>query len=713
MNRYTEKFLAFSEKLSDNMVVSSVTNGLVIIVPFMLAGSFAVLLNHFPLSGWDRIMTSFFGKSWREFGDFIWNGCFGIMSIFILLTITYSLAKKNFIAHECQINPGILPFVSLTGFIIITQFTPGQLSFSSIGPNGIVIAILASIVTVSLLSFFYKHRIFKVKVVTDDADPLVAVVLSSIEPVILTLVVFSCMRCILNLFGVSDINLLFQNFFGAIFTKLDSGYFSGLLFNIIAHIFWFFGIHGNNLLDYTVKNFYIPNLEKNMEAVANGTIPNEIFTKPFFDVFVYQGGCGGSLCLLVAVLIIARKSNIAGIIKFSFLPCLFNISEILVFGLPIVLNPILLIPFLLVPLILTTTTFLAMISGLVPLTTIQVEWTTPSLIGGYLTTGSFRGVLLVLFNFFIGVLVYCPFVKLMEIKKERKNKKALRILTEEIVCIDTKQEPKIIVRNDITGNLARILANDMVQDIRNSEAFFLEYQPQVDYRGIVIGAEALLRWKHQKYGRISPPVTVLIAQESGFIDELGNWIIHSSCAQLARLNQLQIVDKDFVLSLNVSPMQLRNPNIVKVLVENIRKYQLVPERLKIEFTENIAVDHSSQTQDNLNQLKELGVRLAIDDFGMGHSSLLYIKEFQVDTLKFDGSLVKDIVYDKNSRGIISSIIHLCDSLKIKTIAEFVETKEQRDVLRELGCNIYQGYYFSRPLASEEFFSFLKQDHRGK
>ncbi|ULQ61104.1 EAL domain-containing protein [Brucepastera parasyntrophica] len=332
----------------------------------------------------------------------------------------------------------------------------------------------------------------------------------------------------------------------------------------------------------------------------------------------------------------------------------------------------------------------------------------PSIIGGYITTGAISGSVLVFVNFLIGVAIYYPFVRMLEYLKDARNKKNLKALNEEVLSIETKFKTRIIDRYDIVGNLARILSKDMMYDLHYTNNFFLEYQPQVSSEGKVVGAEALLRWRHSKFGLIIPPVTILIAEESNFIEELGNWVIKNSCAQLARLRN--IVDDDFVLSFNLSAEQLKKPKLVTVIERNISEYGLRPTMLKAEFTETAAIDNSMVTQETISNIHKLGVKLAIDDFGMGHSSLLYIKEYAIDTLKFDGALVKDITYNKDSQDIIGSIVKLCDTLNIDTIAEFVETQEQRDVLRSLGCNIYQGYYFSKAVPEKELIDFLKKDH---
>nr|WP_255944682.1 PTS transporter subunit EIIC [Brucepastera parasyntrophica] len=163
-------------------------------------------------------------------------------------------------------------------------------SANNFGPNGIFFAILISIASTFVLSFFYEHRLVRRKFITDDADPTVAQNLSAVEPAVLTLLFFVLIRILLTLIGVTDINQIFINLFVDLFNKFNSGFISGIMFNLIVHILWFFGIHGSNVLEPVAQNIFAANLVENMDAVAQGLQPQFILTKPFFDIFVFQGG---------------------------------------------------------------------------------------------------------------------------------------------------------------------------------------------------------------------------------------------------------------------------------------------------------------------------------------------------------------------------------------------------------------------------------------
>ena len=197
-------------------------------------------------------------------------------------------------------------------------------------------------------------------------------------------------------------------------------------------------MHGNNILEPVAQNIFAPGAEINKVMLDKGMQPDIIFTKTFFDSFVLMGGVGATICLVIALLLVGIHRNQKGLAKLSFLPLLFNINELLVFGIPIVLNPIFLIPFVGVPLLLTLTSFLAMYSGLVPCTINAVEWTTPVILSGYAATSSVSGSLLQLFNLVLGVACYIPFVKL----SESSSKEQLKINLEKVCAAYMKNEAR-------------------------------------------------------------------------------------------------------------------------------------------------------------------------------------------------------------------------------------------------------------------------------
>ena len=234
--------------------------------------------------------------------------------------------------------------------------------------------------------------------------------------------------------------------------------------------------------------------------------------------------------------------------------------------------------------------------------------------------------------------------------------------------------------------------------IRHDE-LALRYQPKVDLRtGRVVGAEALVRWNHPDEGLIGPDRFIPIAEETGLIVPLGDWVISQACTTLQALAALGI--EDFVISVNLSPRQLRQRQFVEHLAATLRHFRIQPGALELEVTESQLMDNPADALEALAQLKELGVRLSIDDFGTGYSSLSYLQKFPVDVIKIDRSFLGDIAGGGNAV-ITRAIIALGHNLKLEVIAEGVETHEQLAFLRDHDCDQMQGWYFSPALPQDK------------
>ncbi len=253
------------------------------------------------------------------------------------------------------------------------------------------------------------------------------------------------------------------------------------------------------------------------------------------------------------------------------------------------------------------------------------------------------------------------------------------------------------------------LAADLHHALERNE-LLLHYQPQVDsHTGLIIGAEALIRWQHPTRGMVSPGVFVPLAEETGLILPIGAWVIQTACTQ-AR-DWLKHGVPLPTISVNVSVRQFMRTDLIDMLVKIIRDTQMDAQTLELEVTESLIMNNAEEFVATLKKLKEVGIKLAIDDFGTGYSSLNYLKRMPLDRLKIDQSFVRDIHKDPESTTIIEAIIALGHSLKLKVIAEGVETPQQLEFLRHRGCDEFQGYYFSRPIPAEQFTVLLKSKRK--
>lgn len=237
----------------------------------------------------------------------------------------------------------------------------------------------------------------------------------------------------------------------------------------------------------------------------------------------------------------------------------------------------------------------------------------------------------------------------------------------------------------------------------------LHYQPQISLRdGGIIGVEALLRWQHPELGMIPPADFIPIAEESGQILPIGEWVLRTAVRQMKTWMDTGI--SPMIVAVNLSAVQFRHPHFPEVVARILDEESLAPGFLELELTESVAMVDAPAAIEVMDRLHARGIHMSIDDFGTGYSSLSYLKRFRVYKLKIDQSFVRDIDKDPEDRAIVIAIISLANGLGLKTIAEGVETEEQLAFLREQGCNEVQGYYFSKPLPADEFEAFVRTWH---
>jgi EAL domain-containing protein (putative c-di-GMP-specific phosphodiesterase class I) len=239
--------------------------------------------------------------------------------------------------------------------------------------------------------------------------------------------------------------------------------------------------------------------------------------------------------------------------------------------------------------------------------------------------------------------------------------------------------------------------------------FHLVYQPKLSLGdGRITGVEALLRWRNPELGPISPAVFIPIAEETGLIIQIGEWVIREACTQLVRWGKAGLQAPR--VAVNVSMLQLTRGEFYQRLKEILEDLGIPAQRIEIELTESMVMANAEQSIKTLSQIKSLGVNVAIDDFGTGYSSLAYLKRLPIDTLKIDKEFVGDITTDPDDEAITSTVIMMAHSLGLDVVAEGVETQEQLDYLREQKCDEVQGNIVSPPLDAEKCLRYLL-DHR--
>ena len=680
--------------IEDNKTLLAIRDGMVMAMPAIFAGSIALLLQSFPIPAYQQWIAGLRHGAAAYFLSVVQNATLGIISLIMLLTVSYSYEKMFSFRYS-----GILPFVNLCSYLAFTASRTGGFSFRSFESiylfNALVITILSSILFRMLNRLFLRRLDF----FADGTRSLFQTASQAIIPACITVAVFALLNVALTyLFGSADTQSFFSAKMLEWFQSLGRNLGSGLLFIFLMHFTWFFGIHGSNLLDNVARNVFA------LDTAAVGTAGAPILSKTFFDAFVVFGGCGALTCLLLAIMLCDKRKGMRRLARLGAAPALFNMNEIILFGVPVVLNPIYFVPFLATPLLLTLVSYLCVRIGLVPPVIHQVEWTTPILLSGYAATGSIAGSLLQLFNLIVGTAVYIPFVRMAQNRQKKAMSRQIRLLTQEVQnCELTGKDPRLLHHTGPLLGVAKQLSGDLRAALKEKR-IQLYYQPQINADGQMIGAEALLRWEHPLGGMLYPPLVIALAEESGCMEMLGDYILDKACRET--VESAQLTGQPINISVNLTASQLESGNLSARVRQILQESELSPSQLGLEITEQTALSVPQDVIADLMELRSLGVRVIMDDFGMGHNSMVYLQNGQFDEVKLDGVLVKDLTVNQRCGDIISSIIYLSNSLHFDVIAEFVETVQQKEALEKLGCFNFQGYLFSPAIPKDELVTYI-------
>ncbi|OHD80624.1 MAG: hypothetical protein A3D90_06820 [Sulfuricurvum sp. RIFCSPHIGHO2_02_FULL_43_9] len=255
------------------------------------------------------------------------------------------------------------------------------------------------------------------------------------------------------------------------------------------------------------------------------------------------------------------------------------------------------------------------------------------------------------------------------------------------------------------------IQNELINALQNGE-FLLYYQPQMNIgNSIVTGAEALIRWNHPERGIVSPGDFISIAEKTGLIVPIGEWVLRTACQQLKNWNDQGI--ETFTMAINLSSRQFKEENFFNKTIDILNEIGVDPKDIELELTESILIDDTSKIFNILSAFKTFGIQFSLDDFGTGYSSLSYLKHFPISKLKIDQSFVKNVMTDGNDSTLVKAIIAMGKALNLTTIAEGVELAEQLEFLRQEGCDEIQGYFLGKPMPASQFEVFFNERKRGE
>lgn len=476
----------------------------------------------------------------------------------------------------------------------------------------------------------------------------------------------------------------------------------GLTFSALNSLLWFVGVHGYYALLPMVNLLQEASSLSYSTVLAGGAAPY-VMNLSFMGTFVFIGGSGATLSLVLALLLFARQRTLR-LIALASIPIAFiNVNEILLFGLPIIYNPRLLLPFVLTPMLNVVTGLLAVQWGWVSAPSVSVPFHTPVLFNAWVSTeGDWHAVLLQLFNVVLGCAIYFPAVKRMnkfyagsEIKISALNTSYLRreeeaqwLQDDPILLAQQKQRDQLNVEQHLRGI--------------SSKEFCLQYQPQVDPRtGRVTGCEALIRTMDEKGNLQYPGSFMPWLEQAGMMKEMDLWVFRRVAQDVARWRRLGM---ELPVSINLCPQTLVDSDSLDIIAALIKPLSGL---VHIEITEESLLVDEQYIMSAFKRLRELGCEIHIDDFGTGYSSLSYLNRFDIDCIKIDRSFVLALDNPKG-RKVFTSLQSVAESLDLRVIVEGVETEQQLSCI-ETGPEVsVQGWYYAKALNSDDLVEYVRQ-----
>lgn len=581
-----------------SVITNTIRVSLAMVIPILFIGSITVLLNGFPIPAYQKVLDSFLGGALRSIIGTIQHATIGSLAIYITIALSFSYMNQTDDGKRTVSRFGCL-LGCVTGFFILVGFFSGEPDITLLSGQGVFSALLAGLIGSVLFRKFESFFKTRKTIFVDGADTIFNATLQVIKPFLCVVLCFAVANYIITiLFDVKSVQYLFMKGVNALFMRSQRSYGSGLLFTSLISIMWCLGIHGNNVLDQVAND------------VFTAIIPGSIVSKSFIDTFVNMGGTGCTIGLLIAMAIFGKRSSTKKLAGMAALPGIFNIGELLVFGYPVIYNPLMALPFILSPMLCFTNAFIMTRIGFLPAVTTTVDWTTPALMSGYLATGSLMGVVVQIFNILISTACYAPFVIRCENNALKEFSSEMKGLVDYFKENKEEEEMALTECEGNRGRLARLLATDLSVSLGatdpGEDIYPYESPLKVDYRLLYdndencIGAKAVLKWEHVRYGDIYSPMVYQIARESGDLYELETFV-----AERALKDSLGYRDRygnEFVMNADITADTVNDEQFIPFLQSAADRYMLRAGNLHLEI-------RGEAQESALEKIKLLGVSL--------------------------------------------------------------------------------------------------------
>ncbi|NGQ97345.1 PTS cellobiose transporter subunit IIC [Brevibacillus sp. SYP-B805] len=424
------RFMPVAGRIAEQKHLQAVRDGIILALPLLIIGSLFLILGFLPIPGYNEFMAGVFGEKWLSKLLYPVNATFDIMAIIVSFGVAYRLAEKY------KVDPLASGAISLAAFLLATpyvvKFTPegateavdvgGAIPVALMGSQGLFVAMILALLSTEIYrKIIQKNIVIKLP---DGVPPSVARSFVALIPAFFVILTVWLIRMIIEVTPFESVHNIVSKILASPLNALGGTLIGAIVAVILVHLLWSAGIHGAAIVGGVMGPIWLSLMDQNRIAFQAGQEPPNVITQQFFDLWIYAGGSGATLAMVILMLTIAKSEQMKSIGRVSIAPGLFNINEPVTFGMPVVMNPILIIPFILAPVVLVIVTYLAMASGLVAKPSgIAVPWTTPPIISGYLATGGkISGSILQLINFFISMAIYYPFFRMWDQQKFAEEK---------------------------------------------------------------------------------------------------------------------------------------------------------------------------------------------------------------------------------------------------------------------------------------------------
>lgn len=647
-----------------------------LLLPLTLSNALAVLLGHtFQL---------------LEL-PFISGLCFHLSNLLInIYPLSFCIITSYYLSHKTTFNNALFIIYSLTLFYLIS-IESGTLSTSYFFPNNPLLALLSALITFTYCTRFNLQQL----------EPQAPDFTSRLFKHVAHLFLFISFTLFLSKVTVKVIEF-FTSFISGI--NLDPLTFSGgLIYQTLLGLLGAIGINGHNML-FSIKQTIYSATQENMSAWTAGEAPLNIISQGFYDAFMSMGGSGNSISLLLCILIFSKERNHIMLALAALPLVMFNINEVLLFGLPIIFNPLLIIPFVGLPLISFLITYLSISLGVISPVVDVVNWMTPPLFSGYIAMGNnIEGSLLQLIIIIVGIFVYRPFYLSFAGRYSIRLKEAMSdTLVEKTIFTSLLDS----VRTSAMTSLNMSSAQKRLATLLHQGELVMHYQLlQSVLDKHFFSFEALLRY-HDNAGKLHPPTFISDFQLLNMMPMLDKLVIDKVLLDM----QQMALSPQHRVAINISVASIEKADFVSHLLSRLNHFSISPLWLELEITEEAILSDNLPLLQTMENLKSHGIKISMDDFGTGYASFPHLNKYPFDKVKLDRSLLLDATTQKG-RELYQLIAKMGEIADCEVVAEGVETPEEYEFVAKCGVDAVQGFLLSRPKPLSETLKLIEQYKR--